>query len=419
MLGKEIAGYRILSEIAEGGMGIVYQGESVDSGNAVALKVMRSDIIGKRNEVGRFIREAVIYKRLRHPNLIDFQSFGFDPRLGFFLVTELLNGWELEDELRKVGVGQTLPREQVLDIVLQVCAGLGAAHEQGIVHRDLKPANIFLVPQEKEHSFLVKVFDFGIGHLLDQDFSTKLVHDNIALGTPLYMAPEQIRMEEDQIGPGSDIYALGVILFQMLTGRLPFTGRNPKAILAAHLKRKPPLLRKHNRFFANSALEELVSEMLEKEILDRPASLDLVKQRLWEIRQEFNEQAAMTIMEMPAFDMEALMAAFPDSSNEQEEEDTVAGTLILREEPRPREVGWLLRGETLTVGSTPGVDVRLRVMGVRPRHAEILCDSRGIITIRAVDQSLVRVNGAAIRTCVLRHNDFITVGNAELQLQCF
>ena len=184
MLGKEIAGYRILSEIAEGGMGIVYRGESVESGNAVAIKVMRSDIVGKRNEVGRFIREAVIYKRLRHPNLIDFQSFGFDPRLGFFLVTELLNGWELEDELRKVGAGQTLPREKVLDIILQVCAGLGAAHEQGIVHRDLKPANIFLVPQENDDSFLVKVFDFGIGHLLDKDFSAKLVHDNIALAKP-------------------------------------------------------------------------------------------------------------------------------------------------------------------------------------------------------------------------------------------
>ena len=192
MIGRKISEYRIIGEIAEGGMGVVYKAERIDDGTLVAIKVLRKDLVQKSEDRVRFIREAMIYTRLVHPNLIHFHAFRFEKDVGFCLVTELLIGEDLEEVIANAS-GQPLPIDKALDIALQICAGLSTAHQAGIIHRDLKPANIFIV-QNDDGSELVKIFDFGIGKLLgEEEGNAQVTMYGAALGTPLYMAPEQIR----------------------------------------------------------------------------------------------------------------------------------------------------------------------------------------------------------------------------------
>ncbi|MEM1008763.1 MAG: serine/threonine-protein kinase, partial [Myxococcota bacterium] len=315
--GTEVGGFRVLSLLAEGGMGIVYRAEEIGTGRLAALKVLRAELRHRREDVGRFIREAMISKNLYHPNLVEFFDSGFDVAHGFFMATELLDGQDLEEVLRENN--NILPLEEVLDVLLQVCAGLEVAHQQEIIHRDLKPANIFLV--EREGQQVVKVFDFGIGKMLGQEVGGKLTHLGVSVGTPLYMSPEQIKGGQ-QIGQATDIYALGVIAHQLITGKVPFSGQNQMMIMAAHLREKPPLLRKWKRSFAGTALEDLLIQMLAKEVVDRPRSLVEVRERLWEVRRQISpEEYAPTRLELPSFSkgtMSTLMMAA------QREEDSIA-----------------------------------------------------------------------------------------------
>lgn len=423
MIGKEISGYRIDYEIAEGGMGMVYGGISLKDNTPVAIKVLREEISKKRADVGRFIREAVIYKRLRHPNLIRFYHFGFEQDMGFYLITELLEGDDLEEALLAQGIEVPFPLQRALDIALQICAGLATAHDEGVIHRDLKPANIFLVSQP-DGSEQVKVFDFGISKLTEQEVVGAMTQHGIAIGTPLYMAPEQIRGEKD-IGPTVDIYALGVILFQMVTGHLPFTGEHPMMILAAHLKKEPPLLRKYQRFLAGTELENLIDAMLKKDPSDRPGTLEKVKEGLWGARKVLtpNEHSA-TMVEIPSFSslQDLIKDPLGDSreaeATEPEKEKPVA-VLLQHKDGLDDEVGWLLPGEKLQIGSAPGSGVRIKKGGVQPEHAELHASNGGWITIKKLNNSVVRVNGASVSKMVLRDGDSITLGDVVLKLQCF
>lgn len=414
-------------------MGVVYKGERISDKKPVAIKVLREDLLGKTEERVRFIREAIIYKKLIHPNLIRFYSFRFEKDLGFCLITELMEGIELEELL--LNRTEPLPIDRALDLALQICAGLSAAHQAGIIHRDLKPGNIFLVsnPNGTER---VKIFDFGIGKLMEHDESAPQdIEDGGALGTPLYMAPEQIRGVLDHMGPATDIYAVGVILFQLLTGRLPFTGDSAMSILAAHLRNEPPMLRKYQRYLAGTELERLVYRMMAKEPIDRPSSIEEIKESLWQARQTLapDEDLGATRFDLPDIHQIKHYIAQRESESEKEsspkqrkqppptepEARNPIAVLILREENSEREVGWLLPGETIQVGSSANSSVRLRNKGVRPEHASMFCSPQGWITINRIQNSIVRVNGAPIVSMVVREGDWITLGEAELKLHFF
>lgn len=432
MIGKELAGeYQIISELAEGGMGIVYKGVRVSDNTPVAIKVLRQDLLQKSEERIRFIREAMIYTKLIHPNLIRFFAFRFVKEFGFCLITELLVGQDLEELLAR-NPGDPLDLKRALDISLQLCAGLSAAHQAGIIHRDLKPGNIFLVDQE-DGTELVKIFDFGIGKLLEQEEdSAQVTMYGAALGTPLYMAPEQIRGALERLGPTTDIYAVGIILFQLLTGKLPFTGNSPMAILAEHLRTPPPLLRKYQRHLAGTSLEDLVNSLLAKEPIDRPQSIDDVKEQLWHARQTLApDDLQATQFEMPNLEELKKMFGdeFPEFGNQEEEasqeeeqapeRERPVAVLLLREDQGEREVGWLLPGERLEIGSSSKSSVRIRNKGVAPQHASLFCSPQGWITISRARDAIVRVNGAAVVSMVIRDDDWITLGEAELRLHCF
>jgi serine/threonine protein kinase len=205
--------YRLLRLIGRGSAGTVHEGENLTVGKRVALKILHADVARNETLRARFVAEARASAQISHPNVVDIYDFGVDPAGTPYIVMELLPGETLEELLARRGA---LPPALACEIMVQILAGLGAAHRFGIVHRDLKPANI-IITHPRPDAPLVKMCDFGIakGVLELQGFEG-------LMGTPLYMAPEQARAAE--VGPQADIYSAGVILYEMLAGEPPFSG---------------------------------------------------------------------------------------------------------------------------------------------------------------------------------------------------
>jgi serine/threonine-protein kinase len=232
--------YRIVSKLGQGGMGAVFLAEHVGIGKRVAIKVLRADLRGKPALVRRFRREAMAVSRLSDAHTITVFDFGIWRGL-VYLVMEYLRGEDLGDVLAREGA---LPPGRVLHIAQQICSSLAEAHAVGIVHRDLKPDNIFLT-RTTAGDERVKVLDFGIAKIIagedlfdagDQPrFETQ---KGALIGTPYFMAPEQVTC--DPIDARTDLYALGALLYRMLTGRYPHQGRSPMDVLMAHVNEPPP-----------------------------------------------------------------------------------------------------------------------------------------------------------------------------------
>ena len=238
LVGVTLAGkYRIDARLNEGGMGTVYRGTHVLMDKTVAIKVLRPSLAADEKIVARFSREARAASRISHPNALSVTDFGEDESGHVFLVMEYLSGKTLKQVIRDDG---PLPLARVVDITRQVGDALNAAHEQGVVHRDLKSDNIMLVDtMAGDHA---KVLDFGIAKINEPDGSpvdTGLTAPNLVIGTPQYMSPEQCS-QDVEIDSRSDIYSLGVILFEMLVGHVPFSGDSPTMVMMKHLQEPLP-----------------------------------------------------------------------------------------------------------------------------------------------------------------------------------
>ena len=251
--------YVIEAAIGEGGMATVYSARHRLVDRPCAVKVMNPQLA--KNEVirERFRREAKAAQKLAHPNIIEIFDQGELPDGSLFLVMELLQGQTLADvvERGKVSVERTLP------IAIQIARALARAHDLEVIHRDLKPENVFLAESD-DGSDVVKLLDFGIARSM-QD--TRLTGAGEVFGTPQYMAPERITSTEG--GPSADIYALGVMLYEMLAGQLPFEASDVATYFVKHLKEVPPPLRSKVPNLPPD-LDRLVMEMLAKEPKDRP-----------------------------------------------------------------------------------------------------------------------------------------------------
>ena len=236
LVGTTLAGkYRIDARLNEGGMGTVYRGCHVLMDKTVAIKVLRPTLAADEKIVARFSREARAASRISHPNAISVTDFGEDEG-HVFLVMEFLSGKTLKHVIREEG---PLPLARVVDITRQVGDALNAAHSQGVVHRDLKSDNIMLLDtMTGDHA---KVLDFGIAKINEADgvVDTSLTAPNLVIGTPQYMSPEQCS-QDAEIDARSDIYSLGVILFEMLVGHVPFSGDSPTMVMMKHLQEPVP-----------------------------------------------------------------------------------------------------------------------------------------------------------------------------------
>jgi non-specific serine/threonine protein kinase len=227
--------YRIERLLGAGGMGAVYSANHLQLQRAVALKAIRGDLVDNPTTGERFRREAVAVARLRHPNIVTVHDFGVSPDVGAYLVMERLEGRSLRQELAR---GTRFELATALSITAQICAAVGAAHRAGVVHRDLKPDNVVLEP--RDGGVAVKVVDFGLAKLeaAIRETGAALTHEDAIVGTPAYMAPEQCRGEEADAR--SDVYSIGCLLFEMLTGRPPFTGATPWALVYQQVNDPPP-----------------------------------------------------------------------------------------------------------------------------------------------------------------------------------
>jgi serine/threonine-protein kinase len=268
--GMEVGEYRVLRKIGEGGMGAVYAAVHPVIGKRVAIKVLAPHIAKHPELVRRFVDEARAVNKIGHPNIVDIFSFGWLPDQRHYFAMEYLEGQNLTDRM-KAG---PIAIDEARRLLGQICSALEAAHQTGIVHRDLKPDNIWVAQPRHGESF-AKLLDFGIAKLLgDGDAGAHTVTGAI-MGTPAYMAPEQCRGVG--VGPRADVYALGVILYEMFTGRTPFQGSFVE-LITQHLSDMPAPPSRHAPIAP--ALERLILSCLEKDPEKRPASPAALRQQL-------------------------------------------------------------------------------------------------------------------------------------------
>jgi serine/threonine-protein kinase len=226
-------GYCILELVGIGGMGRVYRAEQTALGRTVAVKIIHPHLVGEESAAARFITEARAASRLNHPNSVSIIDFGKTDDSQLYLVMEFLRGRDLSRVAFDEG---PLPLRRIVNVMDQTLAALAEAHHLEIIHRDLKPENIILEPVRGGGDF-VKVVDFGLAKMRLEKSQPSITSPGIVCGTPEYMSPEQGR--GDILDPRSDLYALGVILYQLLTGKLPFDGDSPTQIVLAHITNTP------------------------------------------------------------------------------------------------------------------------------------------------------------------------------------
>jgi len=270
LTGQTLGGrYRMEGRLGQGGMAYVYLARDLESDGEVAIKVLLPQLTGEPAAVERLRREAVIAMRLDHPNVCPILSVGDTPEVPIYLVMPYLAGEPLTMlEVRQgpLSVGEGIP------LLLQICRGLEHAHGLQILHRDLKPENVMLVPdRDAAGSVRAVVMDFGLAKVLrDEPGLVKLTRTGLTLGTPEFMSPEQVFGKP--LDARSDLYALGVLAFEMFTGRVPFEGKSPQEVALARLKREPLRLR-DLRAELPATLETVIGRALAREPADRFQSM--------------------------------------------------------------------------------------------------------------------------------------------------
>jgi tRNA A-37 threonylcarbamoyl transferase component Bud32 len=275
VIGRIIGGnFRVLKLIGTGAMGHVFQAEQLSLGKMVALKLLRRELQADEKLTKRFELEAKNASSLDHPNSIQIIDFGRDDDL-LYIAMELLPGVDLGQLILREG---PLPFPRLGRIMDQVLAALDEAHAHGIVHRDLKPGNIMLISRRDDPDF-VKVCDFGIAKAQASPEGAGLTLKGLVCGTPEYMSPEQARGED--VDGRSDLYSVGVILYQLVTGELPFSASSPVGILSKHLAEPPmpPSLRRPGLEIP-AALESVILHALAKDPADRPRSAEQLRRAL-------------------------------------------------------------------------------------------------------------------------------------------
>lgn len=282
-----IGAYQILEIIGSGGMGIVYKVRHKGAGTILAMKVLKQELTADPINVKRFQQELKTASLINHPNVLPVFDSGVTDSGSPYLVMEYLDGYTLEEILEEEGF---LDLERFIHIFSQVCDALAVAHEKRIIHRDLKPSNIMITASDCDFD-LVKVLDFGIARVFQKSAKdgARLTQLGDVLGSPLYMSPEQCLSQK--LDERSDIYALGAVMYEALTGIAPFAGDNAVEIIMAHLQKRPaPMNVVRPDFNIPAELENLVFNCLEKEVSLRPERLQDVAAELQRMSQSLKSR---------------------------------------------------------------------------------------------------------------------------------
>jgi serine/threonine-protein kinase len=252
-------------------MGAVYLCRDVNTGNRYAVKIMRDDLSLIPTIRERFLNESKAAMRIVHPGVAQTYEIGELSTGAFFIIMELVEGGPLRKLMRKGPMSQT----RVTILACSICEALAAAHEQGVIHRDLKPENV-LIPRCDPRGTITKLVDFGVARILDTPRITTTRH---VLGTPQYISPEQAM--GGPVDARADIYALGVMMYEMLCGALPFRGRDPESLLLQHIKNPPtPMLEQAIHPPVSVPMESIVMSCLEKSPNSRPQNVAVLLSQL-------------------------------------------------------------------------------------------------------------------------------------------
>jgi serine/threonine protein kinase len=288
LVGRTIRGrYRVLERLGEGGMAIVYLAEQINVERKVALKVLHGRYSEDEEFVKRFRQEARLAASLNHSSVIRIYDFDQAADGMLFIAMEYLKGRNLKEFIQ----ARVVDVEKAVGFGIQIAEGLATAHRAGVIHRDVKPENIMVLSGDQD----IKLMDFGIARLRESDAATRLTRAGMIMGTPLYMAPEQI--EGGDVTERTDIYAFGIVLYEMLSGIVPFRAPTPSAVLMKHLKEVPMPLRKL-RGEIPASIERIVIQTLEKKPDRRPKTMDQVVSALRDAERTFLQQTLPKTMVM-------------------------------------------------------------------------------------------------------------------------
>jgi serine/threonine-protein kinase len=270
--GTMIGEYEVTGTLGAGGMGVVFAAIHPRIGKKAAIKILQRSLARNPSAIARFENEARAVNAIAHPNIVDIFSFGELPSGDPYYVMEHVDGESLQDWIRSHGA---VPLERAMPILRQICDALAAAHARGIIHRDLKPANIMVGGTDDTPR--VKVLDFGLAKMMNQDLiAGDLTNPGMVLGTPYFMSPEQF--EGREVDQRSDVYALGVLVYQMLCGKLPFLGATPTAVREQHLHHTPAPLSKVSGLSAR--VDQVIDKALAKDVSARFASVRVLRDDL-------------------------------------------------------------------------------------------------------------------------------------------
>jgi serine/threonine-protein kinase len=273
--------YRLITQQASGGMAVVYRAQDLQLQRTVAVKVLRPSLTDTPEFLQKFKQEATNVANLSHPNIVTVHDFQQDGAT-LYIVMEWIEGKDLKRIIKEEA---PLSIERALNIAIQVCAGIGYAHRSGLVHADVKPQNILVTTAD-----VVKVTDFGIAQAAAE--TQMLQRQQIVWGSPHYFAPEQAQGEQPT--PAADVYAIGIVLFEMLTGKLPFTGTDQQELALAHIKNSVPHVQDYNpRIPIN--LDKIVYKVMSKNPRDRYADAD----KLGNILQSYRQQGVEVTLDQP------------------------------------------------------------------------------------------------------------------------
>ena len=269
LVGQELDNrYTIKGHVGKGGMGIVYRAEQHLIGRVVALKVLNKDVVKDETTVKRFLNEARVIASLGSEHTVTLYDFGVTQQGLLYYTMELLDGSPLSNIIRD---GPPLEYPRACEIIFQTLESLGEAHDKGILHRDIKPDNLFIIKKGKSEA--VKVLDFGIAKLVNEQGESNITKTGMICGTPQYLSPEQVLGNKPS--PASDLYSLGIVLYEMLSGQPPFYSPTPMKLLMKHLNEiPPPVSVKNPDVSVPPSFNEFLEKSLQKDPHDRHASVE-------------------------------------------------------------------------------------------------------------------------------------------------
>lgn len=281
--------YKLLNPIGQGGMAVVFKAQDLSLGRLVAVKVLRENLTSDPEFLARFQQEARAAANLAHPNIVTVHDFGRDGGR-YYIVMEYIEGKDLKSLIKD---GAPFPLDHALDLCIQICAGVGYAHRAGLVHCDIKPQNILVTGDGR-----VKITDFGIARALANVRPGETT--DVVWGSPQYYSPEQAAGEHPT--PASDVYSIGVVMFEMLAGRLPFVASTQQSLAIMHLREEPPRLSLFNPQVPEM-LERIVHKVLAKEPAARYRTADQLGRILISYRQQGESwTGALTPTNLPTGD---------------------------------------------------------------------------------------------------------------------